>query len=69
MPAIRIHPRRAIGERGRIAIGAVPKSHVLRLYSAGDEQHRMLEVKLGIWLPFPESLERLAEEFAILKTR
>ena len=52
-----------------MAVGAFGKRHVLRLHNAGDEQYRVLELKLGIRPPFPEGLERLTEELAILKAR
>ena len=52
-----------------MAIGALTESHALRLHNAAGKQYRVFEFKLGIRPPFPESLQRLTEEFAILETR
>jgi hypothetical protein len=39
------------------------------LHNADRQEYRVLELKLSLRPPFPESLERLAQEFSVLKTR
>jgi hypothetical protein len=52
-----------------MAVEARSEPHVLRLRNARDDQHRVLELKLGIRPPFPECLQRLTEELTVLETR
>lgn len=52
-----------------MAVRTLAERHTLRAHDTGGQQQRMFEVELGIRLPFPESLERLAQQLAVLKAR
>ena len=69
MPAVDVRPAHPLSERRPVTVRALPECHVLRTNYAGGELQRVLEIKVGLGLPFPESLQRLAEEFARFKTR
>ena len=69
MPTVDVHPWRALGERRAVAVRALPERHILRAHDACGKLQCVLEIQLRVGFPFPESLQRLAEEFAVLKTR
>jgi photosystem II stability/assembly factor-like uncharacterized protein len=59
------------GARSRSDFGEITfrDCHVLGVHDAGRELDRVLEIQVRVRVPFLESLERLAEELAVLKTR
>ena len=52
-----------------MAVGARPERHILCAHYTGRQEQRVLKIKLGVWLPLPEGLQRLTEKLSVLKTR
>jgi hypothetical protein len=69
MPAVDKGPAHPLSERRPTAMRALPECHLLRTNYASGELQCVLEIKVGVGLPLPESFQRLTQELARFKTR